>query len=49
MMTKLLQYSTNLLITKTVYIIRMHDEKSNIKAIKVGDEKIKDITDRDKN
>ena len=41
--------STNLLITKTVYIIRMHDKKSNIKAIKVGDEKMKDITDPDKN
>jgi hypothetical protein len=34
---------------KTVYLIRMQDKKSNIKTIKVGDEEIKDITEREKN
>jgi hypothetical protein len=34
---------------KTVYIIRLQDKKSNIKTIKVCDEEIKDITQREKN
>ena len=34
---------------KTVYIIRMQDKQSNIKTIKVGEDEIKDITEREQN